>query len=129
MTHAIVETDDAPSAIGPYSQAISAGQLLFTSGQIAIDPGTSLLVGSDDVAIQTDQVMKNLLAVIHAGGFEITDIVKATIFLKDMNDFGKVNTIYAEALQGHRPARATVEVSRLPKDALVEIEAICVKTP
>ena len=127
MTHAIVATQDAPSAIGPYSQAILAGQFLFTSGQIAIDPQTSQMVGSDDVATQTEQVMKNLIAVIHAAEFQVTDIVKVTIFLNDMNDFGEVNTIYAEALQGHRPARATVEVSRLPKDALVEIEAICVK--
>ena len=98
----------------------------FLSGQIALDPTTGALIGEGDVAAQTVQVMANLKAVIAAAGHALTDIVKVTIFLKDLGDFGVVNALYAEALEGHRPARATVEVSRLPKDVLVEIDAIAV---
>jgi 2-iminobutanoate/2-iminopropanoate deaminase len=124
MAHGIVETEDAPRAIGAYSQAISAGGFLFTSGQVSLDPSTGAMVGEGDVGAQTRQAMSNLLAVLVAGGCEISDIVKVTIYLADMNDFGLVNEIYAAALEGHRPARSTVEVARLPKDALVEIDAI-----
>ncbi len=127
MTHRTVATDRAPAAIGPYSQAVQAGPMTFFSGQVALDPASGQVVGPDDVAAQTRQVMANLLAVVEAAGHAVTDIVRTTIFLKRMDDFATVNAIYAEALQGHRPARATVEVSRLPKDVLVEIDAIAVK--
>ena len=126
MPHQIIETIAAPQAIGPYSQAIRAGGMSFLSGQIALDPTTGALIGDGDVAAQTTQVMKNLKAVLEAAGHSVTDVVKVTIFLSDLEDFGVVNGLYAEALQGHRPARATVEVSRLPKDVLVEIDAIAV---
>jgi len=126
MAHEIVSTDQAPAAIGPYSQAIRAGGMTFFSGQVALDPSSGALVGEGDVEAQTRRVMANLIAVVTAAGHATSDIVKCTIFLKDMNDFGKVNAIYADALGGHKPARATVEVSRLPKDVLVEIDAIAV---
>jgi 2-iminobutanoate/2-iminopropanoate deaminase len=126
MPHQIIETIAAPQAIGPYSQAIRAGGMTFLSGQIALDPTTGALIGEGDVAAQTAQVMKNLMAVLESAGHSVTEIVKVTIFLSDLEDFGVVNGLYAEALQGHRPARATVEVSRLPKDVLVEIDAIAV---
>ena len=122
-----ISTDAAPAAIGPYSQAVSVAGTTWCSGQIALDPATMQLVGDGDVAAQARQVMTNLLAVVDAAGHAITDIVKCTIFLADMGDFATVNEIYAAALDGHRPARATVEVSRLPKDVLVEIDAIAVK--
>ena len=128
MPHQIIETVDAPQAIGPYSQAIRAGNMTFLSGQIALDPKTGTLVGEADVSAQTRQVMKNLKAVLRAADHLITDVVKVTIFLADLSDFEVVNGLYAEALDGHRPARATVEVSRLPKDVLVEIDAIAVST-
>lgn len=102
--------------------------MTFCSGQIALDPVTGALVGEGDVAVQARQVMANLLAVVAEAGHRVEDIVKCTIFLKSMDDFAVVNAIYAEALGGHRPARATVEVARLPKDVLVEVDAICVAT-
>jgi 2-iminobutanoate/2-iminopropanoate deaminase len=101
--------------------------MTFCSGQIPLDPVSGELVGAGDVAAQTRQVMSNLLAVVAAAGHAPTEIVKCTIFLKSLNDFQIVNGIYAEALGGHRPARATVEVARLPRDVLVEIDAICVR--
>lgn len=128
MAHKIVSTDQAPTAIGPYSQAIRAGETTYFSGQIALDAKTGTLTGEGDVEAQTRKVMANLLAVVHAAGHATTDIVKCTIFLKDMGDFGVVNEVYAEALAGHRPARATVEVARLPRDVLVEIDAIAVRS-
>lgn len=121
----IVSTPDAPSAIGPYSQAITCRGMTFVSGQIPLDPANGTLVG-DEVATQTAQVMKNLLAIVAAAGHAPSDIVKCTIFLRDLGDFAVVNRVYEEALGGHRPARATVEVSRLPRDVKVEIDAICV---
>ena len=120
----LISTEAAPAAIGPYSQAVRAGDLTFFSGQIAIDPATGDVVGAGDVAVQTALVMSNLLAVVAAAGHDVTEIVKTTIYLTDMSDFGTVNAVYAEALAGHRPARATVEVARLPRDVLVEIDAI-----
>ena len=126
MAHKLIATDAAPGAIGPYSQAVTAGNTTFFSGQVALDPSTGEMVGAGDVAKETRQVMKNLIAVVEAAGHSITEIVRCTIFLADMNDFAVVNELYAEALQGHRPARATVQVSRLPKDARVEIDAIAV---
>ena len=120
----VVSTKSAPAAIGPYSQAIRAGGLLFCSGQVALDPATGALVGGDDVAAQTRRVLDNLAAVLEAGDASFDSVVKATIFLKDMNDFATVNEIYAERFRAAPPARSTVEVSRLPKDVKVEIELI-----
>jgi len=120
----VVHTDRAPAAVGPYSQAIRRGPMLFTSGQVALDPSTGAMVGEGDVVAQTRQVLDNLGAVLEAGGGDFSSIVKATIFLKDMGDFGRVNEVYAERFAGEPPARSCVEVARLPKDALVEIEAI-----
>ena len=122
----IINTPDAPAAIGPYSQAIAANGMVFCSGQIALDPNTGSLI-SGDAATQTKQVMTNLGAVLTAASSGLSSIVKTTIYLKDMNDFGAVNEVYAACLGGHRPARAMVEVSRLPKDVLVEIDAMAVQ--
>src|SRR5690349_8510223 len=108
--HTIISTESAPAAIGAYSQAIQAGGMTFVSGQIPLDPTTKTIVGEGDVAAQTRQVMKNLLAIVEAAGHSADEIVRCTIFLKDLGDFGTVNGIYEEALAGHRPARATVEV-------------------
>ncbi|MBX3459861.1 MAG: Rid family detoxifying hydrolase [Planctomycetes bacterium] len=118
-----VTTPDAPAAIGPYSQAVVAGGFVFCSGQIALEPKTGALVG-DTAAQQCVRVMSNLLAVLGAAGCTFADVVKTTIYLKDMNDFGAVNEAYAAALGEHRPARATVQAARLPKDALVEIDCV-----
>ena len=118
-----VSTQDAPAAIGPYSQAIRAGDYLFLSGQIALDPASGRLVGKD-VQEQTAQVMKNLTGVLKSQGRDLSALVKTTVFLKDMADFPLFNEIYAGFLKAPYPARATIEVSRLPKDAVVEIEAV-----
>ncbi len=121
-----IHTAEAPAAIGPYSQAIRIGNLVFTSGQIALDPVTGQLV-SGGIEVQTHRVLQNLGAVLAAAGLDFTSVVKTTVFLKDMNHFPAVNAIYAEYFQakdGPAPARSTVEVARLPKDVLVEIEAI-----
>ncbi|MEO6965004.1 MAG: RidA family protein [Acidobacteriaceae bacterium] len=121
-----IHTEEAPAAIGPYSQAIRIGNLVFTSGQIALDPATGQLV-SGGIEAQTHRVLKNLGAVLAAAGLEFSSVVKTTVFLKDMNHFPAVNAIYAEYFQtqnGPTPARSTVEVARLPKDVLVEIEAV-----
>lgn len=117
-----IHTDGAPAAIGPYSQAMKTGNLLFCSGQVALLPSGELLEG--DVEAQTKQVLTNLKAVLEAGGASMGTVVRTTVFLKSMDDFPRVNAIYAEAFGDHRPARACVEVSRLPKDVLVEIDAI-----
>lgn len=123
MSKQAVHTDLAPAAIGPYSQAIRSGDLIFCSGQIALIPDTGVML-EGDVEAQTRQVMQNLGKVLEAAGAEWDDVVKTTIFLKDLGDFQRVNAIYGEQFSGTAPARATVEVSRLPKDALVEIDAI-----
>jgi 2-iminobutanoate/2-iminopropanoate deaminase len=117
-----VQTQNAPAAIGPYSQAIVAGSLLFTSGQIPLRTDGSLVEGG--VEVQTQQVLENLRAVIEAAGASLTQVVKTTVFLKDMQDFAAMNGIYAAAFGSHCPARSTVQVARLPRDVLVEIEAI-----
>ena len=117
----IIKTTGAPEAIGPYSQAVTAGDLVFCSGQIPLNPATMTLVG-DTVAEQTSQVLTNLSEVLKAAGSELGKVVKTTVFLKDMNDFVEMNKIYAKFFAGHKPARATVEVARLPKDVMVEIE-------
>jgi 2-iminobutanoate/2-iminopropanoate deaminase len=120
-----VHTDDAPAAIGPYSQAIVAGGTVFCSGQIPMDPATGQLVG-DTVADQTRQVLTNLSAVLDAAGSSLQKVAKCTVFLRDMNDFAEMNGVYAEFFGAHRPARAAVEVARLPRDVAVEIDAIAV---
>jgi 2-iminobutanoate/2-iminopropanoate deaminase len=119
----IIKTNQAPKAIGPYSQAVAAGNLVFCSGQIPLDPVTMTLVG-DTVAEQTTQVLKNLAEVLNAAGSCLDKVVKTTVFLKDMNDFVEMNKVYAEFFGDQKPARATVEVARLPKDVSVEIECI-----
>jgi 2-iminobutanoate/2-iminopropanoate deaminase len=124
MPKTIVSTDKAPAAIGPYSQATRAGNLVFCSGQIAIDRKTGELMGQFDVAEQTRQVLDNLQAVLEAAGAKLSDVVRTTIYLADLRDFATVNAIYAERFGEDPPARATVEVARLPKDAKVEIDAI-----
>ena len=120
-----IHTEKAPQAIGPYSQAIATGGLVFSAGQVAIDPATGELVAGDTAA-QTRQVLKNLTAVLAAAGTGLRQIVKTTVFLKNFDDFAAMNAVYAEAFGDHKPARSTVEVVRLPKNALVEIEAIAI---
>jgi len=119
----IVSTTNAPAAIGPYSQGIRMGDLLFCSGCIPLDPSNMQIV-SGGVEAQTEQALKNLKAVVEAGGSELGKVVKTTVFLKSMNDFATVNEIYAKFFGNHAPARSAVEVARLPKDVLVEIECI-----
>lgn len=116
-------TDDAPAAIGPYSQAVSAGGFLYTSGQVALDPATGELVPGGFEA-QARQVMKNLRHVLGSAGCSFDDVVKATIYVADLADFPRLNEIYGEALGDHRPARSTVQVAGLPKGALVEIDLV-----
>jgi 2-iminobutanoate/2-iminopropanoate deaminase len=118
----VISTTEAPAAIGPYSQAIKLGGLLFTSGQIPLDASGILVQGG--IEEQTHQVFHNLKAVLAEAGATFQDVVKATVFLKDMNDFAAVNGIYASYFGEHKPARSAVEVARLPKDVLVEIEVI-----
>lgn len=119
----VVSSPSAPAAIGPYSQAIRAGNLLFCSGQIPLDPTTMQLVGSN-AAEQADQVLKNLAAVLTAGGASLAHVVRTTIFLASMADFAAVNEVYGRHFGAHKPARATVAVKELPKGALVEIDCI-----
>ena len=123
MTKEIVSTDKAPGAIGPYSQAIKAGGMVFCSGQIPIDPATGDFV-SDVVAEQTEQVLKNLSEVLSAAGSGLDQVVKTTVFLSDMNDFAEMNEVYSRFFSENKPARATVQAARLPRDARVEIECI-----
>ena len=128
MTKQIIKTDLAPTPVGPYNQAIVAtGKMLFVSGQIAIDPATNQLVHDGDVAKQTERVMENLAAILTAAGATFEDIVKTGVFLKDMNDFATMNGVYGRYFdETTAPARACVEVARLPKDVLVEIDCIAV---
>lgn len=118
----VIQTPLAPAAIGPYSQAMVVGDLLFTSGQIPLRSDGTLVEG--DIAVQTTQVLANLKAVIEAAGATLSKVVKTTVFLKNLDDFGAMNSIYAEAFGGHAPARSTVQVAKLPRDVLLEIEAI-----
>jgi 2-iminobutanoate/2-iminopropanoate deaminase len=118
-----ISTEAAPKAIGPYSQAIRVGSLLFCSGQIPLDPATGVMV-SGSIQEETVRVLENLGAVLQAGGASFSHVVKTTIFLKNLEDFAAVNEVYARYFGEHKPARATVEVARLPRDARVEIEAI-----
>lgn len=128
MSTVAVRTDAAPKALGPYSQAIviPASSLVFCAGQIAIDPRTGELAGAGDVRQQTHRVMKNLDAVLQAGGSSLAKVVKTTIFLVDLGDFAAVNEIYGHYFPGQPPARSTVQVAALPRGAQVEIEAIAV---
>jgi 2-iminobutanoate/2-iminopropanoate deaminase len=121
-----VSTPNAPAAIGPYSQAVRLGNLLYTSGQIALNPATGQLV-SGAITDQTTRVLENIKAILTAAGTDLAHVIKTVVFLKDMNDFASMNTVYAKYLAPEgtiAPARSTVEVARLPKDALVEIEVI-----
>ena len=122
----IVSTDKAPGAIGPYSQAVVAGGMVFCSGQIAIVPESGELLDGD-VALQTRQVLLNMKAVLEAAGSSLEKVVKTGVFLKDMNDFAAMNAVYAEFFTSEQPARAAVEVARLPKDVLVEIDCVAVE--
>lgn len=126
MSKSIIQTNQAPAPVGPYSQAVTAtGSFLFASGQIALDPQSGALVGGDDVTAQAKQVMKNLGEVLKAAGSGWDNVVKTTVFLADMNDFAAVNAVYGEYFESATaPARACVEVARLPKDVKVEIDCI-----
>jgi 2-iminobutanoate/2-iminopropanoate deaminase len=119
----VISTPDAPKAIGPYSQAVRANGLVFVSGQVAIDPATQQVV-EGDVAAQTERVMKNLSAILAAAGSRLDLVLRCTVFLKSMNDFVAMNAVYGKYFSSAPPARSTVEVSRLPKDVLVEIDVI-----
>jgi 2-iminobutanoate/2-iminopropanoate deaminase len=118
-----VSTPDAPQAIGPYSQAIKAGGFVFTAGQVAIDPATGQVVPGE-VSAQTERVMKNLAAILEAAGSGFEKVVRSTVFLRNMNDFAAMNEVYGRYFASVPPARSTVEVARLPKDVLVEIDVI-----
>ena len=122
----VISTPNAPNAIGPYSQAVTYGGLVYCSGQIALDPVSGKLVGGSDIRAQTEQVLDNLEAVLTAANSSLPAAVKVTIFLASMDDFGVVNECYGKRVGDQPPARATVEVSRLPKDVLVEIDATAV---
>ena len=122
----IIQTNNAPQAIGPYSQAVMANGTLYVSGQIPVVPATGAII-SDKVEDQARQVMENVKAVVEAAGLTLDNVVKTTVFIKNMDDFGKINAVYAQYFQENCPARACVEVARLPKDVQVEIEAIAIK--
>jgi len=119
----VISTPDAPKAIGPYSQAIRANGLVFVSGQVAIDPGTQLVI-EGDVAVQTERVIQNLSAILNAAGSSHQMVVRSTVFLKNMSDFAAMNEVYGRHFTGAPPSRSTVEAARLPKDVLVEIDVI-----
>ena len=123
MSRTAVQTEDAPSAIGPYSQAIVANGMVFTAGQIALNPAGQM-VGDGDVASETRQALSNLQAVLEAAGAGLDTVVKTTVFLADMKDFGAMNAVYAQFFEAPYPARSAVEAARLPKDVRVEVEAV-----
>jgi 2-iminobutanoate/2-iminopropanoate deaminase len=126
MSNQKIFTEKAPKPIGPYSQGIIVdGKFVYTAGQVAIDPATNQLV-QGDIKVQTRQVLKNVEAILSAAGASMNSVVKTTVFLKDFNDFGAMNEVYAEFFTGSAPARSTVEVSRLPRDMKVEIETVAV---
>ncbi len=126
MSHQVVSTTTAPAAVGPYSQAIAAGELVFCSGQIGLDPATGTLV-EGGVEAEAERALRNLAAVLDAAGLGLADVVKATIFLADIADFGAVNAVYARFMPDPPPARTTVAVAALPRGARVEIEAIAAR--
>ena len=117
-----VQTDDAPRAIGPYSQAVQVDGWLYASGQLPMTPAGDMVEG--DIEIQTEQVFNNIEAILKAAGGSLSQVVKATVFVQDLNDFARLNAVYERRFAGHKPARSTVEVARLPRDARVEIEII-----
>ena len=129
MNRQVIRTDQAPLPVGPYNQAIAAsGQLIFVAGQIPLDPSTGEIFGAGDIAKQTERTLTNLVAVLTAAGAKLQDVVKTTVFLSDLNNFAAMNAVYGRYFdEVTAPARACVEVSRLPKDVLVEIECIAVK--
>ena len=122
----VVSTKDAPQAIGPYSQAIKANGFVFTSGQVAIDPSSQQVIAGD-VAAQTERVLRNLSEILEAAGSGLGKVVRCTVFLKNMNDFAAMNEVYGKYFSSTPPARSTVEVARLPKDVLVEIDVIALE--
>lgn len=126
MSNQVIYTQNAPAALGPYSQGIKAGNTLYISGQLAIDPKTGLLYSGNDIKEETKQVLENLKAIIESAGATLNDVVKCTLFIKNMDQFGLVNEIYGQYFTENKPARACIEVVRLPKDGNVEIEAIAV---
>ena len=125
MKHQVIHTNNAPAAIGPYSQAVKAGNMLFVSGQVPFVPETMEIV-EGDVKAQTAQSLKNVQAILAEAGLDFSHVVKSTVFIKDMNEFAQINEVYAEFFGENKPARACVEVARLPKDVKVEIEVIAV---
>ncbi|MBC8161230.1 MAG: RidA family protein [Roseiflexaceae bacterium] len=125
MERTVISTSEAPAAIGPYSQAVAAGQLIFCSGQIPLRPDGSFNAG--DVGEQTRQALNNLSALLAAAGSSLSQVVKTTVFLQDMNDFAAMNAIYSEFFTSAFPARSTIQVARLPRDARVEIEAVAIR--
>ncbi len=127
MSKIIIKSEQAPAPIGPYSQAVSTGNMLFVSGQVALNPAKGEME-NESIVSEATQVMKNLDAILKAAGFEWNEVVKSTIFLKDLNDFGTVNGIYGEYFKENPPARETVEVARLPRDAKVEISVVAAKS-
>ncbi len=126
MANTVITSSQAPAPIGPYSQAIVANGVLYASGQIALDPVTGNLI-QDDIETETHRVMKNLQAVLQEAGLDFTHVVKCTIFVKDLENFSRINGVYGQYFTQHAPARETVEVSRLPKDVNVEISCIAVQ--
>lgn len=127
MSKRIVRTENAPDAIGPYSQAVVAGGFVYTAGQLALDPRTGQLVPGD-VRIQTKRVMENIKAILESAGSSLANVVKTTVFLRDMNDFGAMNEIYGSYFQEEPPARSTFQVAKLPRDGAVEIEVVALLT-
>ena len=125
MSNRIVQSKNAPAAIGPYSQAITAGNLLFSSGQLGLNPETGVL--PEGIEEQTKQSLKNVQAILEEAGFQKTDVIKSVVFLKNMSDFSAVNEIYAGFFGDHKPARSCVEVAQLPKGGLVEIEVVAAR--
>lgn len=126
MNKQVISTTQAPSAIGPYSQAVRVGNLLFVSGQIPIDPATGVLIDDKSIQSQTRQVLQNLVAIVQAAGGSAQSIVKTTVFLKDMGNFADMNSVYSGFFNSSPPARSTVEAARLPRDVSVEIDCIAV---
>jgi 2-iminobutanoate/2-iminopropanoate deaminase len=123
LSKQVISTPNAPAAIGPYSQAVRVGNLVFVSGQIPLDPVTGQLVGGD-IGVQTEQVLRNLAAILEAAGSSLAQVVKATVYLRDLGEFGRMNEVYARFFAESAPARATVQVARLPRDAGVEIDVV-----
>ncbi len=123
MSKEVISTPNAPAAIGPYSQAVRTGNLIFVSGQIPLDPATGQLVRGD-IGTQTQQVLENLAAVLEAAGSSLAKVVKTTVYLRDLGEFGRMNEIYGKLFAGNAPARATVQVARLPRDAAIEIDVV-----